>query len=167
MVFRRLIFSSIIAALMPLAVFALPFNDDMVSGGQPKLGEVMRAESPGSVAIGSVARSPLTREAARATTNPVKSDHRSTESGKRLYAVNCAPCHGNWKDNKHQMGISPLLPGPDLSLDAIAQKPDGHFFEFIHFGGLAIMPALGYKLSIKEHWDIVNYLREVQGKVKG
>jgi len=161
--YRKLLFSLLACALMPTFAVALPFNDDMVEG-QLKPGQVMRSQASGSVAIGSLARTTSSREAARALSNPIKPDKSSKENGARLYTINCAPCHGTWKNGKHEMGISPLLPGPDLSMDAIAQKPDGHFYDFIHFGGMAIMPAYGFKLSVKEHWDIVNYLREVQRK---
>ncbi|MCB0331689.1 MAG: cytochrome c, partial [Bdellovibrionales bacterium] len=41
-------------------------------------------------------------------------------------------------------------------------KSDGHIFSYIHFGGVAIMPRYGYKLSPREHWDIVNYIRWMQ-----
>ena len=41
-------------------------------------------------------------------------------------------------------------------------KTDGYLYATIHYGGLVIMPGLGWKLSDSEHWDIINYLRSVQ-----
>ena len=41
--------------------------------------------------------------------------------------------------------------------------PDGFFYHNIVVGK-NLMPAFGYKLTPKQTWDIVNYLRKLQGK---
>jgi len=53
---------------------------------------------------------------------------------------------------------------PDLINDYYRQKSDGYLYGTIHFGGLAVMPGLGWKLSPEEHWDIINFIRQVQKK---
>lgn len=143
---------------------ALPFNQDMAAGQNMVAGSVMRPKDERSVPMGSLARWVPSREVARTWTSPNPGDANSIVHGKRLFAVNCSPCHGSYAaDGSFTAGaVSWALPGPDLSLEYIKAKADGHFFEYIHYGGIAIMPAYGYKLSIGEHWDVVNYLRSVQ-----
>ncbi|MCB0331471.1 MAG: hypothetical protein KDD70_17490, partial [Bdellovibrionales bacterium] len=86
------------------AASALPFNDDMVHD-QYKTSEIMRDAPRGSVPVGATqyhADDVLTTKnftpegmAARAALkNPVESSEASVKSGKRLWAVNCSPCHG-------------------------------------------------------------------------
>jgi mono/diheme cytochrome c family protein len=158
---RKMLLSSFFA-LIPALSFALPFNQDMV-GGQLEAGSIMRPNPSDSIARGAGERFVGTREEAGKLANPVPADARSIGNGRRLFSANCSPCHGKYMDGKHIAGaVSAQIPGPDLALQTYKDKPDGHFFEFIHFGGIAIMPAYGWKFSIREHWDIVNYIRRVQ-----
>ena len=167
---------------------ALPFNDDMVHD-QFKTSEVMRAAPKGSVPVGAhryyvdpvLASKNLTDEgrAARAALkNPVPSSPESVSRGKRLWAVNCSPCHGQYTGKedpayggsaKFLKSIDPAVAGatsgPNLVTETYLRDPsksDGHLFSYIHFGGLAVMPRYGYKLSLREHWDVVNYIRWMQ-----
>ncbi len=91
----------------------------------------------------------------------------SSTSCNHFFSVNCSPCHGD-------ISTSPYVRGPvaqksqmigivpDLKDEMFKAKPDGHFYGIIHFGGMAVMPAYGWKLSPTEHWDMVNYIRKVQ-----
>lgn len=141
---------------------ALPFNTDMMST-QPSHGQIVRPKAEGAVQQGISQRYNGTKEEAVNLTNPVPSTPLSITRGARIFNSNCSPCHGKYQDGKYVIGaVSQWMPGIDLSMDAIRVKPDGHFFQFIHFGGLAIMPAYASKFSIPEHWDVVNYVRSVQ-----
>lgn len=52
---------------------------------------------------------------------------------------------------------------PDITQEPYRTgRSDGNIYGIIHFGGMAVMPALGWKLSPTEHWDIINYVRHVQ-----
>ena len=146
-------------------LWALPFNDDMVDN-QLRTGSLMRQKVKESVPVGSLASRVESKDEAKALLNPIKADPLSTASGQRLFAVNCFPCHGDISKSPYQPGpVSRFLPGPDLSQQAYHDTPggksDGFIFATIHFGG-ALMPAVGYKLSAQEHWDIINYIRAVQ-----
>lgn len=160
------------ALLLPLSIAlgvsasnhaqALPFNTDMMST-QPSHGQIVRPKAEGAVQQGISQRYNGTKEDAVNLTNPVPSTPLSITRGARIFNSNCSPCHGKYQDGKYVIGaVSQWMPGVDLSLEAIRAKPDGHFFQFIHFGGLAIMPAYASKFSIPEHWDVVNYVRSVQ-----
>ncbi len=149
--------------LITSATQAMPFNQDMATGQNIPAGQMMRGKAVGSVAVGASSRYQGSRDEALTLKNPIASTVQSVEHGKRLYNVNCTPCHGSYENGQYLPGgVQDKVPGPDLNADYIKVKPDGHFFSFVHFGGMAIMPAYGYKLSTVEHWDIVNYIRHFQ-----
>lgn len=147
---------------------ALPFNDDMVDV-QKRTGVIMRGPAPGAVAVGFGEAGPATKADAEKLQNPVAADAFSIARGTRLYRVNCFPCHGDISKTPYQPGPaavnSKVIPGVNIADKAYLDKTDGYIYGTIHFGGLAIMPALGWKLSPNEHWDIVNYVRKVQHDV--
>jgi mono/diheme cytochrome c family protein len=100
-------------------------------------------------------------EAGKKLRNPVEPTPASLENGKRLYQVYCALCHG--PDAKGGGSISPkFIPPPDLTLQMFRQRTDGFLYVTIRSGG-PLMPSQGEALSVKERWDIVNYLRSLQG----
>lgn len=92
--------------------------------------------------------------------NPVEADAESLTRGELLYGVNCAQCHGvtgegngviaNFLENKKPA---------DLTSDVIQEKSDGSFFLTISNGVPGSMPALNENLSVRERWDVVNYVR--------
>jgi S-disulfanyl-L-cysteine oxidoreductase SoxD len=156
------------------AAQALPFNDDMVNN-QPKTGQVMRPLPEGSIARGSLDSRVENHEQAEKLENPLRGDALSTKSGKRLYTVNCMPCHGDIAADPWVPGAVPqkaqILTPPDITVDYYRQKSDGFLYGVIHFGPVGVgrrMGAYGWKLSPREHWDIINYVRSVQvQKAKG
>jgi mono/diheme cytochrome c family protein len=143
---------------------ALPFNDDMVNV-QKRTGTIMRQKAPGTVAIGMSDYYVASREDAEKMTNPVKADATSIANGKRLFAVNCLPCHGDISKKPYApgaVGKKTLQTPPDLTSDTYKTRTDGSIFATIHFG-IRLMPGHGWKLSPTDHWDIVNYIRNQQG----
>lgn len=150
--------------------FALPFNDDMLDS-QLKTGQVMRAKPPDTVALGSLEYRINKKEDVENLQNPYGKDSASLRQGERLYAVNCLLCHGSIATKQYGgpgLVAGPgkfLIPPPDIASEAYKARTDGAFFGAIHFGGAgngALMPALGFKLSAKEKWDIVTYIRKAQ-----
>lgn len=145
---------------------ALPFNNDMFDV-QLRPGSTTRGKPNGSVPIGSLEYRVTSKEEALNLKNTVKSTARSIRNGARLFTVNCAPCHGDISAKPYVRGpvsnaAAVFAAVPDISEKFYKDKPDGHFYGIIHFGGMAFMPAYGWKLSPNEHWDIVNYIRKVQ-----
>lgn len=152
----------VVLGAQALPSHALPFNQDMVNN-QLSGGQIMRPKAAGSIQDGALERFVGTREEAAKLTNPVPATAASVGHGQRIYNSNCAPCHGQFVDNAWIPGpVGKVLPAVNLSQDYLKKVPDSHFFQFIHFGGMAIMPAYGWKLSMNEHWDVVNYIRSVQ-----
>lgn len=158
------------------AAIALPFNDDMVHD-QYKVSEVQRPLPQGSIPLGSAKRFVASREEALKLENPIPATKASVNKGERLFNTNCSPCHGKFVgysdsgEGEFKMQIpltSGIVPGPNFAQKYYVEDPtktDGHIFGYIYFGGLAIMPRYGYKLSIDDHWNIVNYIRSIQSKV--
>lgn len=154
-----------IILLFSAQAFALPFNDDMVHD-QPKTGDVMRKLPEGS--IPTHAKLPLlsNMQDAEALSNPKRGDKNSWKNGKRLFAINCTPCHGEYdktgRHTKSRVAEFWPVPPPVLSDPQYKDRSEGNLFATIHFGR-GIMPRYGWKLSEEEHWDIVNYVRRLQG----
>ncbi len=101
-------------------------------------------------------------EAVEKLQNPVLSTHESRQQGKALYDIYCALCHGS--DAKGDGPIAAkFVPPPDLTLDLFRQRTDGFLYGTITHGG-ALMPPLAESLSPAERWDVINYLRSLQGQ---
>ncbi len=94
-------------------------------------------------------------------TNPVPADAVSLARGKQLYGYHCAVCHGPqgtgdgpvtkfWQAN--------VKPPANLTEPRIGQQTDGALYLTIA-QGFGVMPPLRENLSVRERWDIVNYVR--------
>lgn len=163
---RNILAAALIIGAQATVAHALPFNDDMVDN-QKRTGVIMRGAPKGSVPVGFEKPMPKDKAEASALNNPVAAEPVSIQNGDRLFRVNCFPCHGDISKQPYQPGPVSVnskgtIPGIDIGVDAYLSKPDGYIYATIHYGGLAIMPALGWKLSDSEHWDIVNYVRSVE-----
>lgn len=98
--------------------------------------------------------------------NPVTPSAASVARGEALFAVFCAPCHG-------QPVGEPATPGPVGRLFApppphlaqpIAARRDGELWLTVT-QGFGRMPALASRMSVEDRWDLVNYLRSLVGGV--
>ena len=145
------------------SAFALPFNDDMVDM-QMRTGVIMKPKPENSVPKGSLSYRVEDKAQAETFKNPIKGEKFSVKNGKQLFRINCYPCHGDLEAPKYTPGpvAKKFMPPPDITNDYYEAKSDGYLYGVIHFGGLAVMPPLGWKLSPTEHWDIINYVRSVQ-----
>lgn len=124
-------------------------------------------EEPRLPPAGSIPRQgkepPMDRlEASEKLRNPVQPTPESVENGNRLFQIYCALCHG--ADGKGGGPVATkFVPPPDLTLEIFRQRTDGFLYGTIRNGG-ALMPGQAEALSPRERWDIVNYIRHVQGK---
>lgn len=109
-------------------------------------------------------------------TNPVPADDISITRGAELYAIHCQMCHG--LDGRGTGTIAAFLvkkKPADLTSDVVQAKSDGSWFLTIsngisnpnnslfpdvEFSGQ--MPALNENLTVRERWDVVNYLRTLK-----
>lgn len=99
--------------------------------------------------------------------NPVKSDANSVERGRVLYSVTCVQCHGAKADGNGIIGGALVFQPANLTGDVVQSKPDGSLFltisnGIVGTGGQIHMPALNENLTVRDRWDVVNYIRTLK-----
>jgi S-disulfanyl-L-cysteine oxidoreductase SoxD len=99
------------------------------------------------------------------TVNPVRPDKASLEKGEALFKNFCAPCHGPEGKGDGPVVKKGFYP-VNLTAPPTQARTDGYIYAYIRFGGKVMMPS--YRESIGEQgaWDLVNYVRKLQGKLK-
>src|SRR5690348_3962142 len=95
--------------------------------------------------------------------NPTPADSASVNRGRIQFQINCAVCHGplgmgNGPATKYGMIPMPIGAGTP----AANTRSDGYIFGMIR-NGRASMPTYN-RIEESDRWDIVNYLRSIQGK---
>jgi mono/diheme cytochrome c family protein len=96
--------------------------------------------------------------------NPTPPSARSLENGKKYYQINCEVCHGIAGN-----GMGPALqygmPAPSLLTDITKGRTDGYIYGMIR-NGRNLMPTYD-RIEDMDRWDVVNYVRALQGKIAG
>ncbi len=165
---KRGLFCLLVGTAVVLAAqhgHSLPWNTDMY--GQPELavGTAPQPPPPHTVPATGIEPPMSARMSARIRAglrlrNPGPTSAESLASGKTLFQIYCTACHG-----PYGRGDGPVvgrgIPSSDLHAARIKRQKDGYIYATIRSGGI-IMPSYGHALSIKERWDIVNYLRHLQ-----
>jgi mono/diheme cytochrome c family protein len=121
-----------------------------------------RAQPSHSVPLGS---SPAyeSRDDTEDLPNPVLPTRESLARGQALFLARCAPCHGR---EGHGGGpVSRYFPqAPDLAYPSVRQRSDGFIWGTVSYGGKA-MPPQREGLTAQDRWNLVNWVRAIQGKV--
>jgi len=105
--------------------------------------------------------------------NPVPADETSIARGAQLYAINCQMCHGEAGQGNGTIAAFLVKKKPtDLTSELVQSKSDGSLFltisngifnpnntlfPEIEFSGQ--MPPLNENLTVRERWDVVNFIR--------
>jgi mono/diheme cytochrome c family protein len=100
-----------------------------------------------------------------APVNPVKADDVSISRGQQLFHINCIMCHGETGEGNGV--IAPYLQKKkpaNLTSDLIQSKSDGALFLTISNGVSGAMPPMNENLTVRERWDVVNYIRTLAAK---
>lgn len=90
--------------------------------------------------------------------NPVAPTDESLAQGKTLFDTNCAMCHGQTSAERGLVGKKLVPPPPGLDRDMVKGLSDSAIFKAVTFG-FGRMPAFRDKLSPRERWNLVNFLR--------
>jgi mono/diheme cytochrome c family protein len=122
--------------------------------------------APGALEVwmaGTSLRATLKREAP-AQPNPVPLSEQSLLEGVRLFATNCAVCHGSAQGTA---AASPIAKGlyqkpPQLATEGVEDDPEGETFWKVKHGiRLTGMPSFGQTLSDREIWTLALFLKHM------
>lgn len=96
--------------------------------------------------------------------NPTQATEASLANGHMYYEINCAVCHGDKGDG---MGPATRYGIPPFSLlaDITKNRTDGYIFGMMR-NGRGLMPSYN-RIEESDRWDVVNYVRALQGVVTG
>ncbi len=97
------------------------------------------------------------------TPNPVPNQVTSVEAGYDLYQANCAACHGVDGNGGGPLAGTTQVQPPSLKAH-LTQHTDGDLFYWISNGLPGGMPAWSDKISETDRWNLVNYLRSINGQ---
>ena len=96
--------------------------------------------------------------------NPVAVTEASLANGRKYFEINCAVCHGSNAD-----GVTPNTRYGIISIPLTGQitkaRTDGYIFGMIR-NGRNTMPTYN-RIEERDRWDVVNYVRALQGLVTG
>lgn len=94
-------------------------------------------------------------------TNPVAPDSASLDRGRKHYQINCAVCHG--LDGNGRGPVTAYgMPAIAITGAQTQGYPDGYLFGIIR-NGRGLMPTYN-RIEEMERWDVVNYVRGLQGR---
>lgn len=138
-----------------------------VSRAQQNQSQQQKQSAPPSTAAPAKARGPhplvITPEE-QARKNPIKFTEASVERGKGLYMTQCTMCHGKNGDGKGELATVMHLNIPDFTKpDTLAKRTDGGLAAIINKGS-GTMPGEAKRLKEDQVWDLVNFLRTLQGE---
>jgi mono/diheme cytochrome c family protein len=94
--------------------------------------------------------------------NPVPATEESLDRGEELFLRFCAPCHGPDGSGAAGYIIPAGYPPYPLISDRVKAFTDGYLYGMIRVGR-GNMPAYGPRISHFDRWNVVNYLRLLQG----
>lgn len=98
--------------------------------------------------------------------NPVAPGAESLARGKVVFERMCGVCHGP-AGNPQEAPILPKLPPMiafPLASGGALLRSDGYIFGMITVGR-GIMPPYGHQVTYYDRWNVVNYIRQLQGKI--
>jgi len=94
--------------------------------------------------------------------NPVAADAASINRGTELFHINCSLCHGPLGEGDGPVSIYLQNKPANLTSLPFQALSDGGIFLTISQGIQGKMPALNENLTVRERWDVVNYVRTLK-----
>jgi mono/diheme cytochrome c family protein len=108
-------------------------------------------------------RATLRREAPT-TPNPVPLDDPNLEAGIKLYAQNCAVCHGASDAQATNVAKGLYQKPPQLAKDGVEDDPEGViYWKVAHGIRFTGMPAFGPSLTDRQLWQLTLFLKHMDG----
>jgi len=94
--------------------------------------------------------------------NPVSADDVSLQRGKTLFAINCVMCHGSNGEGNGQLASMIANKPANLTSIITQSKTDGALFMTITNGVEGKMPPMIENTTVRDRWDLVNYIRTLE-----
>ncbi len=96
--------------------------------------------------------------------NPTPDTVASVDRGALLYDASCARCHGaEYRGDGPDAGTTEVPPSSLIS-DLLAGHSDSDLYAWIRDGLPGGMPGSGTTLTDAQRWDLVNFLRGINGQ---
>lgn len=96
--------------------------------------------------------------------NPLRFSEISVQRGKKIYETQCTMCHGEKGDGKGDIVEELKIHPPDFTKpETLAKRTDGELFTIIQLGS-PTMPGQRSRMKDFRKWEVVNYLRSLNGK---
>lgn len=149
-----LFFPFIFGLLFTFEIIRIPFPTDM--SDSPAVGYLegpRRGPPPGAVPVQGEAVIPE-----EFPVNPIPADEISIQRGEILYNIHCALCHGDLGKGDGPLADYFERTPENLGGPKAAAEFDGSVYLAV-INGFGEMPALAENLSIRERWDVINYIR--------
>lgn len=120
--------------------------------------------NPEPAYVVSYAPTPATIDSMSSLKNPHAPTPASLDNGRKYYQINCEVCHG---PGGHGNGpaVRYGVPAPNLLTPITLNRTDGYIYGMIR-NGRGFMPTYD-RIEDMDRWDVVNYLRALQGKIPG
>lgn len=151
--------------VIPAVARAFPWSIDMFRGPAVQPLAVSPRNMPAGTFPQHGGEPPMTRqEAAVSLQNPLSPTATRLDHGKALFATYCAVCHGATGKGDGPVASQMIIPPPNLTTAQPAERTDGYLYATIRNGSI-VMPAYDDAMSAAERWQVVLYLRHLQGKV--
>lgn len=90
--------------------------------------------------------------------NPVAADETSLQRGKILYRIHCLLCHGETGRGDGPLADEFARTPENLVGAKAGAEFDGSVYLVIQ-QGFGEMPSLAENLTVRERWDVINYIR--------
>jgi thiosulfate dehydrogenase len=106
-------------------------------------------------------RATLAREAPR-TANPVAFNDANLIAGIRVYAENCAVCHGAANGEPSSVARGLYQRPPQLAKDGVEDDPEGvTYWKVDHGIRFTAMPSFGRSLDDQQRWQVTLFLKHM------
>ena len=108
-------------------------------------------------------RATIQRDAPQ-TPNPAAFNDENLLAGIKLYAANCAACHGAADGAPSNIAQGLYQHAPQLAKHGVTDDPEGKIYWFVKHGvRLTGMPAYTDRLSDQQIWQVVLFLKHMDG----
>lgn len=108
--------------------------------------------------------SPHRHPEAQKLKNPIPIDETTIDEGRKVYLRHCASCHGPSGKGDGSMALAGGTPSNLVDETWDHGSSDGEIFVVIREGTSSDMESYKDRLTEKETWQLVNYIRSLRPK---